>query len=101
MSGYERETGRRPTLTENEKGRGFPRPLFEALLFLKVRPRMAGFPVRDDGSRYLKPACFITSAAKSSSTFSMPSPTARRTTETTSAPSFFSASATLTLVSST
>lgn len=66
------------------QGRGLPRPLSKRSTAI-----------------YASPACFITSAAKSSSTLSMPSPTTRRATAITSAPSFLSASATVTLVSST
>ena len=48
-----------------------------------------------------RPACFITSAAKSSSFFSMPSPTARRVNFSTSAPALRSTASTVALVSST
>jgi len=50
---------------------------------------------------YARPACFMTSAAKSSDCFSMPSPTARRTKLTTSAPAALRAASTVMLVSST
>lgn len=50
---------------------------------------------------YARPACFMTSEAKSSVCFSMPSPTAMRTKLITSAPADLSICSTLWLVSST
>src|SRR6478672_7620094 len=56
----------------------------------------------DDAGNYARPACFMTSAAKSSVCFSMPSPTARRTNVRTSAPpAASSAASTVWLVSRT
>src|SRR3546814_15342119 len=51
------------------------------------RPRFPAASSDDGvGATYARPACFITSAASSSTTFSMPSPTARRRKPTTPAP---------------
>src|SRR5690606_20919528 len=53
------------------------------------------------GEGQARPACFMTSEAKSSSCFSIPSPTARRTKLTTSAPAALRTCSTDWLVSST